>query len=273
MSFLKRMDTLDGAINRVVERAMTPEELAPVEPNHSPHVPEERMRFLTLHLHDMQSVRWLPVYFLLIAVPSLVQTNHPRITAATSGVLIFAWFIALQKLTKSRFGVSNRTTAQRRSVFNFARWKSRKHWLRIYALFWSLEILIWDFGYLSLAWGAPHAEKSQIWSLLNAITIGMLTVYAICGMFAFFFWMAMDETNLVERRRVKAISAGAVFVASALGLMHWPAALVPPPYGFVRWPSMVLPVATGLILLANAVYDIALLLRCQVLARKEAHHA
>lgn len=275
MSIEQRMDALDSAINTAVEDLFqrAEQQPAPLDPNHSILVREERLRFLTRHLHDMQSLRWLPAHLLLIALPALVHAGHPDITAITTATLTATWFTCFQRLARNRFGESNLTLAEKTSAYNFALWKSRKHWLRIYILFWFLEMVLWDFGTVATMWGDSHAERSQFWPVLGAASLQVLMAVLAAATFALFFCMAMDQTNVLERRRVKAFSAAIIFLASALGFLHWPAALTPPAHGFLRWPSMVLPITTGLVLLANAIYDTALLLRCEHLARKEAHHA
>ena len=153
-----------------------------------------RLRFLTLHLHDLQSIRWIPLWiglmYIALSYGIPLRQYGPGLVLAlmVTGLAEVGWYQYVTRRTRQVYG---RTTLS---------WQERNR--------------VWMSGPIRLAY----------WALLlchgfrrYALGVRVDDVYLYVGVALFLLMKVVDETNLTKRRWVYGIALG-LYVAVATGM-------------------------------------------------------
>lgn len=216
-----------------------------MEPAGSFHDPTSRMRFLTLHIHDMQSIRWTPLMLAAMAAPLFKSSLCPDTVAyliTGLALLTVPWFFVVRAHIRKTFGESNLRPAQK---VNPSMWGD--NWLTRFLLLSFITLSIWDLI------ASVHLHLKVSWGMVPS-SLQMASLYG-AGM--------LDVTNLMERRIVRGATAF-VFLAQLLITQF---------YSLLGFNSQTVILwlfpCVGLVLLLVALYDYTLLHRCARAAKQE----
>ena len=149
-----------------------------------------RLRFLTLHLHDLQSIRWIPLWigltYIALSYGIPLRQYGPGLLLAfiVTGLAEVGWYQYVTRRTRQVYGRTTLSWQERNRV-----WMSGP----IRLAYWALLLYHYAFG--------VHVDDS----------------YLYVGVALFLLMKVVDETNLTKRRWVYGIALG-VYVAAETGM-------------------------------------------------------
>jgi hypothetical protein len=134
----------------------------------------KRLRFLALHLHDLQSLRWLGLECACILMPflSLLTERQARVACAILVAFTVCWFAVFCRWVRSHFGRTRLSAAER------MRQRYPTQWIALLIGLFLVGHLIWRVRF--------HSNGSD-WYLNMIIVVWLLS-------------RVLDTTNLPERR-------------------------------------------------------------------------